>query len=650
MLIHNLLSTVLILASLGYFLKIKRFLPAGTFYIPWFIVSSSVTFLYILGLFGLLRVGICFIDIIGLYFLVDVFFKKKPNRGYLSRFKFNKVTIKTWGFNALILAVIFHIINLVPPNYKFTTWDEFPSWGLNSKLLWLNKGFWTQKDFNFFKTYPPGEQIFHFLFSTHFTWTEANVLKSQILWVLLCFLAIASTVLRKNLITGTIFLISTPTLYYLCGFTFGNIMADGLLALQFAAIMAFTIETKGIRHQTYYILATVIPLIIIKPNGFVLLIPIFLLQFHKAKEIKNVITVGINRKVNSQANLNRRIAQKTLIKRAKTYQYLLIPLIGIFTTASWTGFLRFHHIAPTQVPPHFNWLLDSKFEKFRYEVGISILNDLTKPVSEFSGIHSFGWFGSANLIEIFSVLLAIELFGYIFIRKMNSNILIFFPTPWALGLFAYIFGLYLSYILVSTQADALQTSSFFRYVNVYLFAWLISILSRLLISIGSFDAFSSFMLAALISLICLNISPATLKNDMKGIRSDGKSLSSRVNVEAFMNRYSTPALRSKLYFINQDSTGYEKYIFSYLNPRNETNWWCWSLGKKYYKKDQWTCDSKLSDVLRGYDYLYIFKGDAKLFADNKEVFPLNFSGYSDFQGKFRINYRADTELTLVPSS
>jgi hypothetical protein len=52
----------------------------------------------------------------------------------------------------------------------------------------------------------------------------------------------------------------------------------------------------------------------------------------------------------------------------------------------------------------------------------------------------------------------------------------------------------------------------------------------------------------------------------------------------------------KIFFIMQNSQGYEQSLFKYImKPYNGGNA-CWSIGKKYYIDDVWTCEKKLQDL------------------------------------------------------
>jgi hypothetical protein len=67
--------------------------------------------------------------------------------------------------------------------------------------------------------------------------------------------------------------------------------------------------------------------------------------------------------------------------------------------------------------------------------------------------------------------------------------------------------------------------------------------------------------------------------------------------------------KDSVYYIYQQSTGEEKYMFAYLILPNKNNWGCWSVGKPYGSQDVWTCDKSIAQLLIGYDYLVVGNGD-----------------------------------------
>jgi hypothetical protein len=491
---------------------------------------------------------------------------------------------------------------MVPKDYKFTTWDEFPIWAFNSKLIHIQNNFWGSDDANPYKAYQPGAQLSHYVFTSIFGWSEANVLIGQNLWILVCLIAISGVIAKKNRIAAFILLISLPTLFYSAGFSFANIMADGLLSLQFLTVMSFMF-CLGFRIELIPLyIFSIVPLVLFKSIGIILVIPITVLLLNLC--------------------LQNPISSKFKIKRIYRKEILAISSFLIFsllTYYSWTVYLAVNGIQATMVPPRYDWLLKPEFYEFRVAVFNSIIDQLLVKINDYSGIQVLGIVGTANLLIVFLSFISLEIIGR-FIFRRNQDLFIFFqPLPWIVGFISYLMGLYLAYILVSTERDALQSSSFFRYISVYLFAWTASIVLRLTCFTLTTSKNNRYFFSILTLLVSFILMPASLANDIKEIRSDTVLLEKRNKFESFLNQYPLPEPGSSVYFINQNSTGFEKYVFAYLLPRNPVNYWCWSLGKKFYSEDLWTCDTTLSKTLPGYEYLFIYESGPELVADNPDL-------------------------------
>jgi len=80
----------------------------------------------------------------------------------------------------------------------------------------------------------------------------------------------------------------------------------------------------------------------------------------------------------------------------------------------------------------------------------------------------------------------------------------------------------------------------------------------------------------------------------------------------------------KVYFVAQNSNGFERSMFYYaMLPYTSSMSWCWSLGKKYYEGDVWSCDVNLTSLIDGYSYLAVYRGDDQLWQSANKLFDIN---------------------------
>ena len=107
----------------------------------------------------------------------------------------------------------------------------------------------------------------------------------------------------------------------------------------------------------------------------------------------------------------------------------------------------------------------------------------------------------------------------------------------------------------------------------------------------------------------------------KGIAPPAQRLAIRSKVEVLselIKKHIKPG--EKAYFISQNSSGYEKYIFNYLLVPNHSSPWYWSFGPKYYECDVWTSNTEFKEKIKGYSYLAIYNADSQFWDKNKLLF------------------------------
>ena len=189
------------------------------------------------------------------------------------------------------------------------------------------------------------------------------------------------------------------------------------------------------------------------------------------------------------------------------------------------------------------------------------------------------------------------------------------------GIVAYLAFLLWTYLFYFTEYEGTRLASFDRYTLSYMLGWMIVLYAVL---IGALEQWGGKLaLAASLAGLALVAwyAPARLVTDLRQIQVDQATLQKRQKALALSNavrRYIKPG--EKVYFLAQNSNGYEKHMFDYSMipyPPSE----CWSVGAKYNDGDVWTCDQPLAELLRGYSYLAIYNADDRFWRDNAGLFP-----------------------------
>ena len=162
--------------------------------ISFFLAINLIIFqLYFFALLGLLQIGLFFIYLSGtVMFLIPL---KKTNLSL--NFK-SLVTKMSWSFPTLLFILA------IPNDFRFTMSDEFPSWAANVKTLFfenrlgdINSG--TRSIANgFYQSYPPAQELIQYFFIQGFGWSEANVMRAQVLIITSALIFIFSLAFKEN--------------------------------------------------------------------------------------------------------------------------------------------------------------------------------------------------------------------------------------------------------------------------------------------------------------------------------------------------------------------------------------------------------------------------------------------------------------------
>jgi hypothetical protein len=135
------------------------------------------------------------------------------------------------------------------------------------------------------------------------------------------------------------------------------------------------------------------------------------------------------------------------------------------------------------------------------------------------------------------------------------------------------------------------------------------------------------------------ITPSSLVKDLKKIEPDYAKLQTRLSIEKIATKVvNTVPSNSRVYYIQQNSDGYEKTILSYLILPIDTNNNGFSIGLPYNKSDRWTTDVDLEKIFKGYDFLVLGYGDEQFW--NLGKYYLNSEAQQRSQGMYRINYES----------
>ena len=586
------------LGAIGPTLFLSYFLKASWRISLFLTINLIIAQLYVFALFGLLRPGLFFISATGLLMAFFTIWKIKPKLNLRSL-----LTGITWSLPTLIF------MRAVPNDFRFTMSDEFPSWAANVKTLFfenrlgdVNSGTRSIAS-GFYQSYPPAQELIQYFFIQGFGWSEANVMRAQILVISSALVFIFSLAFKESNRFGLVGYVSSLVLFYLFGFGFSNILADGLLAIYFATTLVFIMNRESLKHSQITICLLIGLNILIKPTGFVLAATLILVA----------LVFQVMNGTDSPKLDERKITKEKILKVTRVgSQLVVLPLIMY---VSWQLHLRRIGIAPGAEIPSISKVLSPEF-RIRWEktwdaYKANFFGSLYGP-DNLAGISTT----APNVVRIlhislFSIVVVLALiqFSLVFLgdvsqRKKKIKIAVIV----LLSAIAYQIFLLFLYMFFFGEYEGVRAGALVRYSVSFLLGWTIFDLVLILQWIKHFKLKNYLLFFILIP--ALVIAPSNFFSDAIKVKPSPEKLTARLDVEQIISKtLETIKPKDSVYYIYQQSTGEEKYMFAYLILPNKNNWGCWSVGKPYGSQDVWTCDKSIAQLLIGYDYLVVGNGD-----------------------------------------
>lgn len=591
--------------------------------------------LYVVALLQVLIYGAYLIEAIGVATLIYSFRTQSAATYALA-------SLKKFYYIIPYLILTFTI----PEDFRFTMSDEFPSWAANIKTMYDENSLGGIDSATrsiasgFYQSYPPFQQLFQYLFLRNTYWSESNVQIAQNILVLSVLLgSVAFTLESRPLIIFPAW-IGAICLYFLFGFTMSNLLADGLLAAQFAVCLGLATTNKG-GNRDYLLLGLLIGnLILIKPTGFVLAVCATLL--------------GIAVLVSSYIKPRGKLLGAEVVLNPKIYwrKLLLMVSLPVATYVSWQVHLRiiqmtpgaenfsFSHVGTTKTLIRWNKTWAAYKENFFGSLyGEDNLAGISSTAPNVVRVFNVSLFMIFIALAIFQTMLAAT--DKARNRRTSLHFAFLIIT---LAIFYQVFLLFL-YMFFFGEYEGTRSAALVRYSASFFLGWTILVFAQL-VKKASYFKYSSTLIFSVVSTLVL-IAPPSLTSSVRGNYTDFSKLPARIDVEKMVpDTIRLIHENKKIYYVYQGSNGFEKYIYSYLVLPRKTNWTCPSLGKPLYFGDVWTCDLTLDRVIRGYDYLVVGKADAQFWASNSKF--LTQGSQPVVRGVFRILDSGDgVQLALM---
>ena len=564
--------------------------------------ESSVTitflgitlFLYLSGLFNLMRFAVVIIYIISVISFIYIIYCLIKKKIKLSQ-------IFTPGILFYILTIFIMTFIVLDTNYY--EWDEFSHWGANLKAMVQHNLFWSNNIYDgVHVVYPPLAGLVEYFFckiNGGFAEDISYIAINTFIITLLLPFCKNDRFNAKGIIKQILFWIFIYLTIKVCNFQLTSIYIDLLLGILFASGMylAYRLENKADKINLILIL---ISMPLLKDTGL-LFLGIILMQIFFNKVILKII-------------IDKKISKDNFIKIGVIFGILVISL-GLYGTwkiycGANNRYLDDRHdknaISEIDIKEYIKAVLLINTDNSKYtDISFSFYDNLNKEAvigSLDSNITTIKLFVLLNIVGLILYLVSED--------KLNRKKITTFFIAFDIGFVLYCLLLLATFMFAFTETEGRNLASYSRYITTYFIAWIISLMG---IAINNKDKNE---LVAILVAICLCIYPMNALSIINVFaRKNQSGITDEIRWEASIIKDKVK-LDEKVYLIYQnDGGGYDYHKLRYsISPIVTNLMYEWSLGPKYYPDDIWSNDITKEEfekklINEKFDYVFIAQID-----------------------------------------
>jgi hypothetical protein len=602
-------TLLLIVSSLGYTVFYNHVWRQAVLVTPFLTICTVTLFLYAFGVAGLLLPGAMIALAAGLVLGAYTIFRKS----YV--FKFNWQTF----FSCLIVLippVLFYFA--IPSDFVFLEWDELSFWAKCQRLIYDTDSLLTRDSPIPYKSYPPAAPLFQYYLTVGTHWSEKNVLFAQAFFCFSAIAAMCSCLIRRPVIAALIYLSCCCLIYFFNG-NYVTVYSDGLLAICFAACLALACKDRTGRTDDLTLMICLCVASLIKETA-VLLLTVVLVVY-----VVNVVSESDNRAQKiTHPSVFRRLVSSILICGG--------PVIIVLLVWRWYASTIAAPVAGLEIPLHSTF----GHEAFRLRLGTTVVQLVERLLQPGYFKSSVGWLSINLSLASFSAILSLLSVCVVLLTQRLTRLKIALMLQILLvGFVGYIAFLLLAYLFFFTEYEGVRLASFERYSLSYVLMWALFILVLFGQIMSRLSVQTSLLLSGMLLCLTVYFVPSRFITDFTHIKLDTAILGKRkqaVDLANIVKKYIQP--NERVYFIAQNTNGYEKQMFDYsMMPYPPAN--CWSVGQRYGTADVWTCPEPLFQLLKGYRYLVVYQADQE-FWETQRITTIATEGPLA-PGVFRVN-------------
>ena len=612
--------SLLTASMLGFLLYLTLRCQRSVLVAPFLTICLVVLGLYGFALFGQLALGVWVVIFVG---IVSGGYAIAGGRAAFTALLTDK---KLWLFPLFVVPFILLYV-AIANDFMFLIWDELSFWARSQRLIFDSNALIQSSSPISFKNYPPGQQLFQYFVTVMAGWSEKNILFAQNVFILSGLMALVGTVVKKAAPAFMMF-IASLTLIYFFHADYVTIYSDSLVSIFFAVGLGLALKEKETLQDDLSLLIVLCAAVLIKEIAVI---------------FTAIVLVTYALKLFFDQNQSSRFFWGRLKTATLSVVMMAVPVLIVLMT--WRWYVGTLMIEPNGVPPLSIMNYSQEALRPRLDKTVSRLLEAIKQSGYFESRHvTLGL--KLSLIQLFAWLSAL---GVLLIalspRAKRPQALLILLTV-ILGAVAYHLFLLWTYLVYFTEYEGVRLASFERYSWTYMLAWSLLLLCQL----GRGRAVSqnpvTFIVPALIVALSLYLVPLKFFADFTRIQSEPVALAQKkkaVDLAEQVKKHIKPG--EKVYFIAQNTNGYEKHMFDYaMIPYWPNN--CWSVGAKYHEGDVWSCQQPLSQLISGFNYLAIYNADQRFWADNADLLPD--VGQRRQQGVYKIISRDGKVVALEP--
>ena len=616
---NTLKLALFLICSTGYLRYISRQPGIGPYKAPFLYCCFVSLCLFFFAIVGQLTAGLFVVTALGFCLFAHAVWST-PFTAFLPSFlpRHNISYLIAFPFVAYYVAI--------QSDFKFLLWDEFSFWLSSTRFIFETNALFTESSPIYVKSYPPLQQLFQYFFTTFTSWSEKHVLYAQTLWVLSGLLCMLGSLIKSPLHITAGFLISCTFLYFF-GYSFSTIYSDPLLGVVFAACVALALDARRGSSTMLAFCIGIAALVLLKEIA-VLLAAVAIVVF------------ALNRPYTTNSSA------ATIIDYLKSLALAVgIPLISVaLVLRLWAWYVAEIKASRATLVPNlvefFNGPLRDRLVRTFNEFLIRLLK------SDYVAFFDHAPLAGPSILSVFilvSVCSVILVFCHTDTSRIKRALSLLILLGGAVG---YMFALLASYMVFFTEYEGVRLASFERYLSSYMLAWILITYALCIAKLETFSNVYSIASHFAIALAALYLVPQGYLKELKSIRAEGPVFQLRQDIESFSQRVKRHLQKNEqVYFISQNSNGLERVIFYYsMLPYRSSMSWCWSLGKKYFDGDVWTCDVTLNSLIGEYEYLAVYRGDKNLVNAAKDI--LGATGLNKSSTLFKID-RSNGTIRLI---